>query len=90
MASPSVYAKGELVSRIRWLISVVLPGLCHDSVLIESFEQQESQEEAAFQQLKQLLEAPVLVHLDPSKQYILDTDASNEYAHTVLSQMVDG
>ena len=30
------------------------------------------------------------MYLDLSKQYILDTDASNEAAGTVLSQMVDG
>ena len=27
---------------------------------------------------------------DPSRQYILDTDASNEAAGAVLSQMVEG
>ena len=48
-------------------------------------------EEAAFQRLKTLLiEAPVLTYPDPSRQYILDTDASNEAAGAVLSQMVEG
>ena len=45
----------------------------------------------AFQRLKTLLiEAPVLTYSDPSRQYILDTDASNEAAGAVLSQMVEG
>ena len=49
------------------------------------------EEETAFQQLKTLLiEAPVLTYPDPSRQYILDTDASNEAAGAVLSQMVEG
>ena len=49
------------------------------------------EEETAFQQLKTLLiEAPVLTYPDPSWQYILDTDASNEAAGAVLSQMVEG
>ena len=49
------------------------------------------EEETAFQRLKTLLiEAPVLTYPDPSRQYILDTDASNEAAGAVLSQMVDG
>ena len=48
-------------------------------------------EETAFQRLKTLLvEAPVLTYPDPSRQYILDTDASNEAAGAVLSQMVEG
>ena len=47
--------------------------------------------EEAFQRLKTLLiEAPVLTYPDPSRQYILDTAASNEAAGAVLSQMVDG
>ena len=49
------------------------------------------EEETAFQQLKTLLiEAPMLTYPDPSRQYILDTDASNEAAGAVLSQMVEG
>ena len=32
----------------------------------------------------------MLTYPDPSRQYILDTDASNEAAGAVLSQMVDG
>ena len=48
-------------------------------------------EETAFQRLKALLiEAPVLTYPDPSRQYILNTDASNEAAGDVLSQMVEG
>ena len=48
-------------------------------------------EETAFQQLRALLiEAPVLTYPDPSRQYILDTDASNEAAGAVLSQIVEG
>ena len=48
-------------------------------------------EEAAFQWLKTLLiEAPVLTYPDPSRQYILDTDASNKTAGAVLSQIVKG
>ena len=51
----------------------------------------EQEEEDAFQTLKQLLmEAPVLTYPDPSKPYILDTDASNEAAGAVLSQETDG
>ena len=51
----------------------------------------EQDEENAFQTLKQLLtEAPVLTYPDPSKSYILDTDASNEAAGAVLSQEVNG
>ena len=47
--------------------------------------------EETFQRLKTLLiEAPVLTYPDPSRQYILDTAASNEAAGAVLSQMVDG
>ena len=50
-----------------------------------------AEEETAFQRLKTLLiEAPVLTYPDPSRQYILDTDASNEAAGAVLSQMVEG
>ena len=37
-----------------------------------------------------LVEAPVLTYPYPSRQYILDTDASNEAAGAVLSQMVKG
>ena len=49
------------------------------------------EEESAFQQLKTLLiDALVLTYADLSQQYILDTDASNEAAGTVLSQMVEG
>ena len=45
----------------------------------------------AFKRLKALLmEAPVLTYPDPSRQYILDTDPSNEAAGAVLSQMVEG
>ena len=48
-------------------------------------------EEAAFQRLKTLLmEASVLTYPDPSRQYILDTDASSEAAGAVLSQIVEG
>ena len=48
-------------------------------------------EEDAFQTLKELLTtAPVLTYPDPSRPYILDTDASNEAAGAVLSQEVDG
>ena len=32
----------------------------------------------------------MLTYPDPSRKYILDTDASNEAAGAVLSQMVDG
>ena len=43
-----------------------------------------------FQWLQTLLiEAPVLTYSDPSLQYILDTDASNEAAGAVLSQLVE-
>ena len=50
-----------------------------------------AEEEMAFQQLKTLLiKAPVLTYPDPSRQYILDTNASNEAAGAVLSQMVEG
>ena len=48
-------------------------------------------EENAFQELKQrMVEAPILTYPDPSRPYILDTDASNEAAGGVLSQEVDG
>ena len=48
-------------------------------------------EDAAFQQLKALLiETTKLTYPDPSRQYILDTEASNEAAGAVLSQMVEG
>ena len=48
-------------------------------------------EETVFQQLKTLLvEVPVLTYPDPFRQNILDTDASNEAAGAVLSQMVEG
>ena len=51
----------------------------------------EQEEEDAFRQLKtQMMEAPVLTYPDPSRPYILDTDASNEAAGGVLSQEVDG
>ena len=51
----------------------------------------EEEEEAAFQTLKSLLtNAPVLTYPDPTKPYILDTDASNEAAGAVLSQEIDG
>ena len=50
-----------------------------------------AQEQAAFERLKALLiEAPVVTYPDPSRQYIMDTDASNEAAGAVLSQMVEG
>ena len=45
----------------------------------------------AFERLKALLvEAHVLTYPDPSRQYILDTDASNKTAGAVLLQMVEG
>ena len=48
-------------------------------------------EETAFQWLKaRLIEAPVLTYPYPSRQYNLDTDASNKTAGSVLSQMVAG
>ena len=48
-------------------------------------------EQMAFKRLKALLEeAPVLTYPDPSRQYILDTDASNEAAGAVLLQIVKG
>ena len=48
-------------------------------------------EQTVFERLKALLvEAPVLTDPDSSRQYILDTDASNEAAGAVLSQMVEG
>ena len=51
----------------------------------------DEEEETAFQTLKRLLtEAPILTYPDPSRPYILDTDASNEAAGGVLSQEVDG
>ena len=37
-----------------------------------------------------LIESPVLTYSDPLRQYILDTDASNEAAGAVLSQNVEG
>ena len=36
------------------------------------------------------MRAPVLTYPDPAKQYILDTDASNEAAGAALSQISDG
>ena len=48
-------------------------------------------EKMAFEWLKALLvEAPVLTYPDPSRQYFLDTDASNEAAGAVLLQMMEG
>ena len=48
-------------------------------------------EETAFQLLKTLLiEASVLTYPEPSRQYILDTDASNKAAGAALLQMVEG
>ena len=49
------------------------------------------EEEDAFQQLKRrMTDTPVLTYPDPSRAYILDTDASNDAAGAVLSQEVDG
>ena len=53
--------------------------------------QWEAPKQMTFERLKALLvEAPVLTYTDPSRQYILDTDASNEAAGAVLLQMVKG
>lgn len=47
--------------------------------------------EDAFNQLKEALtSAPILTYPQPDKQFILDTDASNESVGAVLSQEVDG
>ena len=37
-----------------------------------------------------LVEAPVFTYPDPSRQYVLDTDTSNDAAGAVLLQMVEG
>ena len=37
-----------------------------------------------------VIQQTLLTYPDPSPQYILDTDASNEAAGAVLSQMVEG
>ena len=48
-------------------------------------------EQTAFERLKALLvEAPLLTYPDSSRQYILDTNASNDAAGVVLSHMVEG
>jgi len=48
-------------------------------------------EQQAFSHLKdRLVEAPILAHPDPAKEYILDTDASNHNVGAVLFQVQDG
>jgi hypothetical protein len=47
--------------------------------------------QSAFEELKnRLVSSPILAHLDFSKKFILDTDASNEAIEAVLSQEIDG
>jgi len=49
------------------------------------------EEQQAFDHLKaQLVEAPILAYPDPTKQYILDTDASDHSMGAVLSQVQGG
>ena len=87
----------EVLSGVRGLLQTVLPDFATIARPLNVLSSKEVkfqwgvEEETAFQQLKTLLiEAPVLTYPDPSRQYILDTDASNEAAGAVLSQMVDG
>ncbi|GBO04818.1 Retrovirus-related Pol polyprotein from transposon 412 [Araneus ventricosus] len=47
--------------------------------------------EKSFNNLKEaLISAPILSYPDPEKQFILDTDASNERVEAMLSQEIDG
>jgi len=49
------------------------------------------EEQQAFDHLKQwLMEAPILAHPDPAREYIMDTDASDHSVEAVLSQVQGG
>jgi len=49
------------------------------------------EEQQAFDHLKaRLVEAPILAYPNPTKQYILDTDASDHSMGAVLSQVQGG
>ncbi|CCO36736.1 hypothetical protein RSOLAG1IB_12395 [Rhizoctonia solani AG-1 IB] len=59
----------------------------HNLVKKEVKWQWTSKEESAFRELQQaIINAPVIVHADPSKPYFLETDASGAALGSVLSQ----